>query len=412
MNVKRYIVTDMSEAMIKIKNELGKDAVILNTRKIKQPGVFGFMKKSLIEVVAAIDESNKKEVKETIDNEELKKAFLEAKAKVTTEKKDHDLEKINYEIDSIKQMIEKLVKEKENNKEIKEESRINIGEEILATNIKNLVVSKSEEKPEEKIEEKVDERLINFLISKNVSAENSKKLVDIIAESEDIYDMDFENVKKILHSKLLELIGSAYTIEKDGESQKVYVFVGPTGVGKTTTLAKLAARLSLIENRKVGLITADTYRIAAVEQLKTYSEILGIPLTVVYEAEELDYAIKKYSDMDCILVDTAGRSHKSEELEKDINNLLVNVSNPELFLVISLTTGYNDIESIVKAYSFLDDYKLILTKLDEASSLGNILNVKMLTEKQLSYFTIGQSVPDDIEIAKASKVASFIVGDN
>ena len=96
----------------------------------------------------------------------------------------------------------------------------------------------------------------------------------------------------------------------------------------------------------------------------------------------------------------------------DLKNLLINVKDPELFLVISLTTGYKDIKSIVEAYTFLDDYKLILTKLDEASSLANILNVKMLTNKQLSYFTIGQSVPDDIEIAKASKVASFIVGDN
>lgn len=399
MNVKRYIVSDMSEAMIKIKNELGKDAVILNTRKIKQPGMFGFLKKSLIEVVAAIDEEAESKNEKPLSDDELKKAFLEAKAKVTTEKKDNEFNKINDEIDSIKQMIEKLVKDKEINKEIEQVYRSSNSGVESPSNV-------------EVMNDGIENQLIEFLIEKNVSVENSKKLLAMVLESNNISDLDFESVKKILYSKLLELIGSAYTIENEDASQKVYVFVGPTGVGKTTTLAKLAARLSLIENRKVGLITADTYRIAAVEQLKTYSEILGIPLTVVYEAEELDHAIKKYSNMDCILIDTAGRSHKSEELEKDIKNLLINVANPELFLVISLTTGYKDIKSIVDAYSFLDDYKLILTKLDEASSLGNILNVKMLTNKQLSYFTIGQSVPDDIEIAKASKVASFIVGDN
>ncbi|MGB3368249.1 MAG: flagellar biosynthesis protein FlhF [Acidaminobacteraceae bacterium] len=399
MNVKRYIVTDMSEAMIKIKNELGTDAVILNTRKIKQQGIFGFFKKSLIEVVAAIDEEYEGKKEKPLSDEELKKAFLEAKEKVTIDKKDNEFNKINSEIDSIKQMIEKLVKDKEINKEIEKVYRSNTRSDISSSNTDN-------------VNDSMENKLINFLIEKNVSDENSRKLVDMILDSDDISNLDFKNVKKLLYSKLLELIGPAYTIENEDETQKVYVFVGPTGVGKTTTLAKLAARLSLIENRKVGLITADTYRIAAVEQLKTYSEILGIPLTVVYEAEELDHAIKKYSNMDCILIDTAGRSHKSEELEKDIKSLLINVAKPELFLVISLTTGYKDIKSIVDAYSFLDDYKLILTKLDEASSLGNILNVKMLTNKQLSYFTIGQSVPDDIEIAKASKVASFIVGDN
>lgn len=392
----------MSEAMIKIKNELGKDAVILNTRKIKQPGMFGFLKKSLIEVVAAIDEELESKSKPPISDDELKKAFLEAKAKVTTEKKDNEYEKINDEIDTIKQMIEKLVKDKEINKDIEQVYR-NSNEGVET----NDLVSANEHNKANKIDQ-----LLEFLIDKNVSSDNARKLVDMVIESNDISSLDFESIKKILYSKLLELIGTAYTIESEEARQKVYVFVGPTGVGKTTTLAKLAARLSLIENKKVGLITADTYRIAAVEQLKTYSEILGIPLSVVYEAEELDHAIKKYSNMDCILIDTAGRSHKSAELENDIKNLLINVANPELFLVISLTTGYKDIKSIVNAYSFLEDYKLILTKLDEASSLGNILNVKLLTNKQLSYFTIGQSVPDDIEIAKANKVASFIVGDN
>lgn len=383
--------------MIKIKNELGKDAVILNTRKIKQPGMFGFMKKSLIEVVAAIDEQTEPKKENALTDDELKKAFLEARAKVTTEKKDNEFDKINSEIDSIKTMIEKLIKDKEINKEI---------EQVYRTSNNDLI-----NKVDERQKNSKQDQIIELLLEKNVDKANAEKLLGMILESTDISSLDFEDIKKILYSKLLEIIGTSYTIEGETESQKVYVFLGPTGVGKTTTLAKLAARLSLIENRKVGLITADTYRIAAVEQLKTYSEILGIPLTVVYESEELDHAIKKYSNMDCILIDTAGRSHKSEELERDIKNLLINVKNPELFLVISLTTGYKDIKSIVEAYTFLDDYKLILTKLDEASSLGNILNVKMLTEKQLSYFTIGQSVPDDIEIANASKVASFIVGD-
>jgi len=173
----------------------------------------------------------------------------------------------------------------------------------------------------------------------------------------------------------------------------------------------LAARLSLINNKTVGLITADTYRIAAVDQLKTYSEILGLPLKVIYEPEEVKDALNRYNDKDCILIDTAGRSHKSDELLQDLKGILTYVENPEIFLVISMTTGYKDIKSIIGSYKFLDDYKLLLTKLDETSSLGNVLNIKLETGKPLSYFTIGQSVPDDIEIANTDKIADYIVGE-
>lgn len=390
----------MSEAMIKIKNELGQDAVILSTRKIRQPGLFGIFKKSLTEVVAAIEEETAKKPKNDINNEELKKAFMEAREKVKNNEKSPEIEKINDEISTLKNMLEKLISEKDSPKkqEYTNEPRSN---KVSTEKIREFSPDREH-----------IEFLANILSEKDVTDDNIVKIVELLKATVDLNTIGRDKLTEVLQQKVIELLGTAYTIERESEQNKVFVFVGPTGVGKTTTLAKLAARLSLIENKKVGLITADTYRIAAVEQLKTYSEILGIPLTVVYDPEELDQAIDKYSNMDCILVDTAGRSHKSDELEKDIKNLLQNVSNPEIFLVISLTTGYKDIKSIVESYQFLNDYKLILTKLDETSTLGNILNVKMLTDKQLSYFTIGQSVPDDIEVAKAQKVASFIVGDN
>lgn len=216
------------------------------------------------------------------------------------------------------------------------------------------------------------------------------------------------NTVRIIVKEILE---EPYTIDESGKGKRVFVFVGPTGVGKTTTLAKLAARLSLINNKTVGLVTADTYRIAAVDQLKTYSEILGLPLKVIYEPEEISDALNRYNDKDCVLIDTAGRSHKSEELLQDLKGILTYVENPEIFLVISMTTGYKDIKSILDSYDFLDDYKLLLTKLDEASSLGNVLNIKLETGKPLSYFTIGQSVPDDIEVASVDKIADYIVGE-
>jgi len=186
------------------------------------------------------------------------------------------------------------------------------------------------------------------------------------------------------------------------------MFLGPTGVGKTTTLAKIAARLSLVENKKIGLITADTYRIAAVEQLKTYSEILGIPLEVIYEASELQEAIEKFKDKDYILIDTAGRSHKSKELKSDYDDLVRYLKDVKIYLVMSMTTSFKDLKSIIDSYGFLKEYRLLFTKLDEATSYGNILNLKVLTGKPLSYFTIGQSVPDDIEVADKERIIQYI----
>jgi len=225
-------------------------------------------------------------------------------------------------------------------------------------------------------------------------------------------DKNHETIMNAIKVISREYLGDIRTIDTDVKDVKDkpahYMFLGPTGVGKTTTLAKIAARLALVENKKVGLITADTYRIAAVEQLKTYSEILGISLEVIYEADELADALSKFSDMDYILIDTAGRSHKSKELKSDYDELTRYLSDVQIFLVLSMTTSYKDLKSIIESYHFLEHYRLLFTKLDEANSYGNILNTKVLTGKALSYFTIGQSVPDDIEVADKEKIIQYI----
>ncbi|BEP29359.1 flagellar biosynthesis protein FlhF [Helicovermis profundi] len=402
MNVKRYIVKDMAEAMIKIKNELGKDAIILSSRKIKKPGIFGFFKKSLLEVVAAIDEVDNSKEKENLNHEELKKAILKVKeikessTKGVTKnfednqnkKENEDIEKINKEISDLKNLVKDFI------------SNANTMNEDIIEEEKESEVKKVKNK--EKI-------IIDELIERDITKENALNIINRAKELTKKGDINRDDFNKIFNDIIDEIIGEVYTIEKD-DAQKIFFFVGPTGVGKTTTLAKLAARLSLVDNKKIAFITADTYRIAAVEQLRTYSEILGIPLSVVYEPDEIDDAIKKYSDMDYILVDTAGRNHKSSDLKTDVRALLNKVENYEVFLVISLTTGYKDIISIINSYNFIGEYKFIFTKLDEASSLANVINVKLTNKGKLSYFTIGQSVPDDIEIASSKRLKEFFMG--
>jgi flagellar biosynthesis protein FlhF len=195
------------------------------------------------------------------------------------------------------------------------------------------------------------------------------------------------------------------------KDKKVIIVIGPTGVGKTTTLAKLAANMVLTEKKKVGLVTSDTYRIAAVEQLKTYSEIIGVPLTIVYTPGEILNAIEGYKDKDLILVDTAGRSHKDKYQLMELKTLIKSSINYEVYLVMSATTKFSDCIEIIKNYSFLDDYKLLFTKMDETSAFGVILNVAYITKKPISYITTGQSVPDDIEIADNGKIINCLLGD-
>lgn len=397
MDVKRYIAPNMQEAMIKIKNELGRDAIILHTRKIKQKGIRGWFKKPVVEVVATLQEApaTKPEPQPTpVIQKPTYQPPAEAKhteVKPTEVKKVEEKPEVNPQIENLKSEMDEI-------------------KTLLKTYIQQPQVKKEEVIEEAPVNElEIETR--DFLKTLELKDNIIDKIIGIVKRQVSFTPQNEQMVKSTVRQAIKDYIGEPFTIDHFNGDQRVFLFVGPTGVGKTTTLAKLAAKLSLIDNKKVGLITADTYRIAAVDQLKTYSEILGIPLSVVYEASELGDVMYKYNDKDVILLDTAGRSHKSDELSRDLQELINNLENPEIFLVISLTTGYKDIVSIMDAYSFIDEFKLIFTKLDEASSFSNILNVKIDSGKKLSYLTTGQSVPDDIEVAEADKILNYIVGE-
>ena len=192
----------------------------------------------------------------------------------------------------------------------------------------------------------------------------------------------------------------------------VVALIGPTGVGKTTTIAKLAANLKLREKRRVGLITIDTYRIAAVDQLKKYADIIGSPLKVVSTPDDLREAISAMSDFEFILIDTAGRSPTDALKLSELRNFIV-VANPdEVHLVLSTTASQECIESAIARFGEVRVDKIIFTKLDEAVHIGVVLNVIRKVNKRLSYLTTGQDVPDDIEVVAAGKLARLILGGN
>lgn len=248
-------------------------------------------------------------------------------------------------------------------------------------------------------QDSVSDKLINYGIDAELS--------EILCEG--IQSLDDEGIN-LLRQRINNFIGEPQKL--DTKEKKRVLFIGPTGVGKTTTIAKIASNLILNEKKRVILVTADIFRIAGAEQLKTYGDILGIPVKIVNNIFELQKLQNELEQYDIVLIDTAGRSHKDE---KKINELktFVRYSNcNEIYLCLSATTKSNDLENIIKIYEFAGNYKLLFTKLDETDNYSSILNAKFYAKKPLSYFTNGQIVPDDIYLANGDRIAWSIVKGN
>ncbi len=374
MKVKRYIGHTVQETMQKVKDEMGKDALILNTRKIRQKGIIGWFKRPLIEVVAAADESSEGNF---------------------TPRRIVPFGATNYALparqDDTSRVLEKL------------ESQIaNMGEILnkLTSGFKAM---------EDRAEQGIKREYVPYyeVLVKNEVSETIAK--DIIQKAALLHERSSADFERCLRQVLMEHIGHPQPLEISPGRRKVVVFVGPTGVGKTTSLAKLAAIFSIQKQMKVGLITADTYRIAAVDQLKIYAEIMEIPLSILYSPREIVEALEEHRDKDVVFVDTAGKSIKDRAQEKEILELISLSKADEVYLVLSCNTSYSGCLNIINSYSFLPGYKLLFTKMDEASSYGIILNCRYISGKPLSYIATGQSVPDDIEVADPNKLLSCIM---
>lgn len=252
------------------------------------------------------------------------------------------------------------------------------------------------------MEQEVDERYVNRIID---------EMGDVIFKENSLDYLLFN-----VYQKIVLLLGTPHTVKLSENRPHVAFFVGPTGVGKTTTIAKIASEFKVRKRQKVSLITADNYRIAAVRQLKVYADILKVPLSVVMTPEDVMPAIENYADSDLILVDTYGFSHRNDEQRENLKGL-INAVAPEVskqvFLVLSATTKYTDLKEIIDIYKGLTDFDLIFTKLDETRAYGNILNSKLYSGKSLSYVTTGQGVPDDIEEIDMQKLTmKLLKGDD
>ncbi|MEK9628837.1 MAG: AAA family ATPase, partial [Nitrospinota bacterium] len=197
-------------------------------------------------------------------------------------------------------------------------------------------------------------------------------------------------------------------IKLDTESPKLVAFVGPTGVGKTTTLAKVAADYSIRKNKKVALVSLDTYRLGAVDQLQIYGDIMQLPVEVAEGKDDLRDIVTRHSDKDLILIDTTGRSHRDGDYSRQLKQIFSTVGEVETHLVLSVTAQEKLFSTTFQQFSPLGVDRVLFTKLDEGLSFGSLFNFSVRSRIPLSYFTVGQNVPEDLEIATPDKVISLI----
>ncbi len=415
MILKKFVAATEKEAIEMAKEELGSGALVTNIKKIKPKGLAKIFVRAKVEVTASLDEMpvyNEGE-KERLSSKVSSDIPIPPMQDVKKEKgnEPEDEMSIQDKLEKLEMLLEMQMKENEQKETAFEQK------ERTETVLENREPQREE--PDDEPEE--DERTVacKELIRKQlIQNEVDEDVAASIMEDVDKALPRNASVNQILTSvyqKIILMLGQPYLIDITKSRQTSFVFfLGSTGVGKTTTIAKIASRLKLEKKVNVALVTADTYRIAAVEQLKTYANIMGVPLKVVYSPDELGESLEELSEYDICLVDTAGSSHKNKKQMEEVRALIeqVPIADRQVYLVLNASTKYSDLQEIAKVYADLTDFSIIFTKLDETSSSGAMLNMHIKTKCPLSYVTYGQNVPDDIAELNPQRVAKKLLGKN
>ena len=422
MVIKKYIAATENEAIALAKAELGEDVTIMNIKENNPKGLSKLFKKSSVEVTAAVDDVKKEQVRPeskpvATDFEKLQQALNAGRFKPASDSKsariEENKERLVRNNQIIRDNVVDIVSDKiDSNNEI--EQKLNTLQDLIE---KQMAVSVKDE--QQKYDKKEDKNkayldlIRRQLLDNDVEMSYIEQIIDDIKGSIGS-NSSLDNILAGVYQKIVLKIGQPHLIDTQNKKTKFIFFIGPTGVGKTTIIAKIASTMKLSKKVKVALVTSDTYRIAAVEQLRTYANILSIPLKVVYTAEEMENIRDELIDYDLVLIDTAGRSHNNVEQKEDLIKLLgaIPQDEQEVYLVLSSTTKYKDLVRISQTFSEMTKYNLIFTKLDETDTIGNIYNLRVLTSAPLSYATWGQNVPDDIGKFNAQKIAKQLLGGN
>lgn len=426
MQIKRYRGADMQEALQKVKKDLGADAVILSTRQVRGGmGTFGLFGKPMLEVTAARDaEENGADAQSFLAS--LPQSFAKGKG---GKKGAPGTEEAAVRAMLAKQRLETqslLTPLQDEIQELKEVLRATGGAQRAVARDESAIAQIRTEIADMRqmlhglASQSAGLRDANFpenlvvlyqqLTFAGMEEKFARRLMEEALKTIPPKDAeDFAYVKIFLARMLMKITKVTGSFQPEAGRQKVVALVGPTGVGKTTTVAKLASEQLLKHHRQVALITVDTFRIAAVEQLKVYAKIMSVPITVVNTRQELQAAVEGYANKDMIFVDTGGRSQRDDMQMSELQQLFSDNTQVETFLTLSATTKDTDLTEISRRFGEIPLSGVIFTKLDEASTYGCMFNHAIRFKTPVAYLTTGQKVPEDLEVATKERLVDLLL---
>ncbi len=399
MRIKKFIGATLQEAVAQMKRELGKDAMVLQSKTVPGKGLFDYSGQEQVEILAAVDEDRPKTAVQGRTAGRQGGAAVSVPASPSAERREpkefyvppvvppspesritaRDIELLKAEMKDIRATVGKVA-------DFLRYRNLPALPENLLIILKQLLDNEVDEKIAREIVQDVHVRI------KGDEYDDLRLIVN----------MSIDRIASVIKT-------AAKRTRTEGRGAVVTVLVGPTGVGKTTTLAKMASTAKLVGGERVALISADTYRIGAVEQLRTFAGIADIPLQVVYSPAEMEQAVSRFKHVDRIFIDTTGRGQRDKTNLEEMAKMTQAAQADEVHLVLSATTKYRDMEEIIANFRCMGFNRMLFTKLDETTCLGALLNLLIREKKPVSFVTTGQTVPDDIEPVQATRLARMIL---
>lgn len=410
MRIKTFVGHSLREATEQMKQDLGPDAVVLHTRKVPRGGAFSFLGRDQFEVTGAIDEGNRR-TESPASRSRARAGFQRYLENAETTMQNDD------PVESLRRVAERFEQRDSNGPSATPSGRAKaqpaelheLHTEMLEMKgtlrhiVDHLKYSKMPSLPDSLqavfstlLEHDVDEQLAADIIQRVYAHLGPDAVEDQGAVEQRVLDA------------MAGLVRTAGAPRMRRKRTRVVALVGPTGVGKTTTVAKLAAIHKLVDHLDVGLVSADTYKIGAIEQLRTFASIADIPMEVAYRPAEVGLALKKFRGKDLILLDTVGRSQRSKKELSELAKFLAAADPEETHLVISASTAARTAHDIIDHFRLLKPNRILFSKLDEAVTLGPLLSILQRHQLPLSFVTTGQTVPDDILKADGRTLVSLI----